>query len=45
MHNFFLFTSIDKKETPKGETHEDRNKFEERNWTNEPLKFDNSYFK
>ncbi|QCD91153.1 L-ascorbate peroxidase [Vigna unguiculata] len=33
------------RETPKGETHEDRNKFEERNWTNEPLKFDNSYFK
>ncbi|XP_014519649.1 L-ascorbate peroxidase 3 [Vigna radiata var. radiata] len=33
------------RETPKGETHEDRSRFEERKWTKEPLKFDNSYFK
>ncbi|CAJ1930534.1 unnamed protein product [Sphenostylis stenocarpa] len=40
-----MYPKVPMGETPKGETHKDRSKFEERKWTKDPLKFDNSYFK
>ncbi|ESW29858.1 hypothetical protein PHAVU_002G104700 [Phaseolus vulgaris] len=40
-----MYPKVPMRETPEGETHKDSSKFDERKWTKDPLKFDNSYFK